>query len=166
MYIYILEKNVATFLVRHWQKIEFWPEKWGSFLRFWFVFGRSTPHFKHEGKIKIPTDFQKKIYFKKKIFLACISFFACFFYLFFFWYIYIFFVCCIFFWNLFFFLEFIFCFGIFGRYETKSIWFCILNICISFHRISRKLYVLSIVAFCYKGMIHNVLLLHSSFHTD
>ena len=129
-----------------------------QFLSFWSVFGRSKPHFRHEGKIKIPTSFPKNTY--KNLFWHLFHFLD-----------FILFLDFIFFGVLFFFgvyfvFGFNFCFGIFLRYETKSIWFCILNICISFHRISRKLYVLSIVAFCYKGMINNVLLLHSSFHTD
>ena len=134
-----------------------------QFLSFWSVFGRSKPHFRHEGKIKIPTSFPNNTY--KNFFFAFISFFGFYFFLVFIFFGFYFFLV-LFFLSLLFFLDFIFCFGIFWRYETQSIWFCILNICISFHRISRKLYVLSIVAFCYKGMIHNVLLLHSSFHTD
>ena len=146
-----------------------------QFLSFWSVFGRSKPHFRHEGKIKIPTRFQK-IHIKTFLGIYFI-FWILFCFLDFFWGDFIFFGFYMFFWILFFlgfyfivwvyffFGFYFFVLGFFWRYETKSIWFCILNICISFHRISRKLYVLSIVAFCYKGMIHNVLLLHSSFHT-
>ena len=149
-----------------------------QFLSFWSVFGRSKPHFRHEGTIKIPTGFPKNTYknfffgidlFRFLDFIFFWILFVFFDFIFFFWF-YFFWI--LFFWVLFYFLSLFlfwilfFVLGFFWKYETKSIWFCILNICISFHRISRKLYVLSIVAFCYKGMIHNVLLLHSSFHTD
>ena len=60
------------------------------------MFGRSKPHFRHEGKIKIPTSFPNNTY--KNFFFAFISFFG--FFLFFFF--------GFFFWGFYFFLEFIF----------------------------------------------------------
>ena len=42
------------------------------------MFGRSKPHFRHEGKIKIPTSFPNNTY--KNFFWAFISFFGFYFF--------------------------------------------------------------------------------------